>query len=301
MSRLSEVKYFDTVLKSWQPFPGLELPSLQITPAALYTGNYLFLFDEKDVHQHQLDTHAWKALPPMRNTHCDFQVCLLEDFLYVIGGSEVNHFAVSERFSFSKKIWQRLSFHVDQGLYGCAVAVYNDCIYSIGGSWANGGADHGVFRFNPMKNEWTKLAGTAYSHTQACAFVAGGRLYVAGGKTDPPSKRQRGLIPSSHVEVYDEENNQWHSVPQPHIPPGNFGAVEIEGHIYFILGNVAFDSGIRIGDEEVYHVNIEDWKAISQHDTDAVFVYMPVNRTKTDQMKQELTENYEASDELENN
>ena len=80
--------------------------------------------------------------------------------------------------------------------------------------------------------------------------------------------------------------------------PGNFGAVEIEDHIYFILGNIAFDSGIRIGAEEVYHVNIEDWEPISQHDTDAVFVYMPVNRTETDQMKQELTENREASDEL---
>ena len=88
----------------------------------------------------------------------------------------------------------------------------------------------------------------------------------------PPSKRQRGLVPSSYVEVYDEENNQWCSVPQPHIPPGNFGAVEIEDHIYFILGNIAFDSGIRISAEEVYHVNIEDWEPISQHDTDAVFI-----------------------------
>ena len=113
LSGLSEVKYFDSVSQSWKPFPGLELPSLQIKPAALYAGNYLFLFDEKDVHQHQLDTHTWRTLPPMKNTHCDFQVCMLEDFLYVIGDSEVNHTVVSERFSFSKKTWQRLSFHID--------------------------------------------------------------------------------------------------------------------------------------------------------------------------------------------
>ena len=298
---MSEVKYFDSESKSWQPFPGLKLPSLQIKPAVLYTGNYLFLFDEKEVHQYQFDTNSWKTLPPMRNTHHDFQVCMFEDFLYVIGGSEVNHTVVSERFSFSKKTWQLLAYHEDQGLYGCAVAVHNGCIYSIGGSWAEGGADRGVYRFNPVKNEWTKLAGTVYSHTQACAFVVRSKLYVVGGKTDPPSKRHRGLVPSSHVEVYDEENNQWHSVPQPHMPPNNYGAVEIEDHIYFILGSFAYDSGIRIGDGEVYHVNIEDWEPISHHDTDAVFVYMPVNRTahaQTDEMKQALKENHEASNEL---
>ena len=91
LSCMSEVKYFDSESKSWQPFPGLKLPSLQIKPAVLYTGNYLFLFDEKEVHQYQFDTNSWKTLPPMRNTHHDFQVCMFEDFLYVIGGSEVNH------------------------------------------------------------------------------------------------------------------------------------------------------------------------------------------------------------------
>ena len=120
---------------------------------------------------------------------------------------------------------------------------------------------------------------------QACTFVVKGKLYVAGGKTDPPRKCQRGLVPSMHVEVYDEENNQWCSVPQPHIPLNNYGAVEIEGRIFFILGSFAYDSGIRIGDDEVYHVDIEDWEPICHHDADAVFVYMPVNRAEAGEKK----------------
>lgn len=286
LSSTSGVKYFDSESRTWQPFSGLKLPSLQIKPAVLYSGNHLFLFDEKDVHQFQIDTNSWKTLPPMKNARHDFQACMLEDFLYVIGGHEDNHTAASERFNFSKKTWQLVGFHAEQGLYGCAQTVHNGYIYSVGGSWAEGGADRGVFRFNPAKNEWKKLAGTTYSHTQACTFVVKGKLYVAGGKTDPPSKRQRGLCPSRHVEVYDEENDRWCSVLQPHIPPNNYGAVEIEGRIYFILGSFAYDSGIRIGDDEVYHVDIEDWEPICHHDTDAVFVYMPVNRAEDAEMKQ---------------
>lgn len=286
LSSTSGVKYFESESKTWKPFSGFKLPSLQIKPAVLYSGNHLFLFDEKDVHQYQIDTNSWKTLPPMKNTRHDFQACMLEDFLYVIGGCEVNHTAASERFNFSKKTWQLIGFHEEQGLYGCSQTVHNGYIYSVGGSWAAGGADRGVFRFNPAKNEWTKLAGTAYSHTQACAFVVKGKLYVAGGKTDPPSKRQRGLVPSRHVEVYDEENDQWCLVPQPHIPPNNYGAVEIDGRIFFILGSFAYDSGIRIGDDEVYHVDIEDWEPICHHDEDAVFVYMPVNRAEPSEIKQ---------------
>ena len=297
LSSTSGVKYFDSESMNWQSFPGLKLPSLQNRPAVYYTGNHLFLFDEKNVHQYQIDTNSWKTLPPMKNARHDFQVCMFEDFLYVIGGCEVNHTAVSERFCFSKKMWQLMAFHEEQGLYGCALVAHNGCIYSIGGSWAEGGADRGVFRFDPVKNKWTKLAPTVNSHTHACAFVVGRKLYVAGGNTVPPSKRQRGLIPSRHVEVYDEENNQWCSVPQPHIPPNNYGAVEIEGRIYFILGNFAYDSGIRIGEHEVYHVDIEDWEPISHHDADAVFVYMPVNRDGIDKMKKVLNE-VEQSNEL---
>ncbi|KAJ7311609.1 hypothetical protein OS493_039912 [Desmophyllum pertusum] len=120
-------------------------------------------------------------------------------------------------------------------------------------AWAEGGADRAVYRFDPAA-----MPRTAYSHTHACAFVA----------SDPLSKRQRGLVPSGHVEVYDEENNQWCSVPQQHMPPNNYGAVEIE-----------------------------DWEPICHHEADAVFVYMPVNRNEIDEFKQMSTE-VEASNEL---
>ena len=203
---------------------------------------------------------------------------MIEDFLYVIGGIEVNHTVVSERFSFSKKMWQYISFHEEQGLHGCAVTVHKNCIYSIGGAWADGGAGREVCRFEPAKNTWTKLENTKHSHTNACAFVVGGSLYVAGDKTDLLNKRRRGLVPSRFVEVYDEENNHWCDVPQPHMPPSNYGAVEIVKHIYFILGSFAYNSGIKIDDSEVYHVDMEDCEPLSHHDDDAVFVYMPANR-----------------------
>ena len=234
----------------------------------------------------------------MKNAHRNFQACMFEDFLYVIGGTEVDHTVVSERFSFSKKMWQYISFHEKQGLFGCAVAVHNGCIYSIGGAWADGGSGREVCRFDPAKNVWTELEGTKHSHTHACAFVVNGRLYVAGGKTDPPSKRYRGLVSSKFVEVYDEENDRWCDVPQPHLPPINYGAVEVENQIYFILGSFAYNSGIRIEESEVYQVDLEEWEPISHVDDDAVFIYMPVKRVEVAEEAEESIEDQEHSNEL---
>ena len=295
LSLTGGTKFFNIESKTWEPLHGLKLPSLQRKPAILFTGNHLFLFEEKDVHQYQIDTSTWTVLPPMKTAHENFQACVCEDFLYVIGGAEANHSVISERFSFSKKMWQYISFHEELGLHGCAVAVHKGCIYSIGGSWADGGAGREVCRFDPAKNVWTKLERTKHSHTHACAFEVNGRLYVAGGKTDPPSKRQRGLIPSRYVEVYDEENDQWHDVPQPRIPPSNYGAIEIENHIFFILGNFAYNSGVKIEESEVYQVDLEEWEPMSHVDDDAVFVYMPVNR---DGAPENPSQTEEASNEL---
>lgn len=44
------------------------------------------------------------------------------------------------------------------------MVVYNGYIYFIGGFWAEGGVDRGVFRFNFLKNEWIKLVGIVYSY-----------------------------------------------------------------------------------------------------------------------------------------
>ena len=52
------------------------------------------------------------------------------------------------------------------------------------------------------------------------------------------------------VEVYDEQNNKWSYVDQSHIFENNFGAVEIEGRVYFVTNNFPVDSGISIPSKE---------------------------------------------------
>ncbi|XP_029192321.2 kelch-like protein 3 [Acropora millepora] len=280
LSASTGAKFFNSETKSWEPFPEFKIPVLQEKPATLYTGNHLFLFDDNAVHQYQIDKNTWTSLPHMKNNHHVFQTCIFEDFLYVIGGSEVDHMVVSERFSFAKKTWQFISFHEEHNLFGTAVTVFKDNIYSIGGAWAEGSAGREVCRFDPAKNAWTKLEPTKHSHAQACAFVVNGKLYVAGGKTDPPSKRHRGLVPSKFVEMFDEENNRWYDVPQSHMPPNNYGAVEVQNRVYFILGCFPYNSGVAIDENEVYQIDLEDWKSISSHDQDAAFVYLPLNRVQ---------------------
>jgi len=80
------------------------------------------------------------------------------------------------------------------------------------------------------------------------------------------------------VEVYDEKNNTWSVVDQPHIPPNNLGAVEVEGSVYFIINNFPVDSGIRIPLGKVYPVSLDEWENLGKMAKNAVLCHMPVNR-----------------------
>ena len=86
------------------------------------------------------------------------------------------------------------------------------------------------------------------------------------------------MRPAGSVEVYDEKNNTWSVVDQPHIPPNNLGAIEVEGSVYFIINSFPVDSGIRIPPGEVYPVSLDEWENLGKVAKNAVLCRMPVKR-----------------------
>ena len=76
--------------------------------------------------------------------------------------------------------------------------------------------------------------------------------------------------------MYDENNNTWSVVGQPHIPPNNLGAVEIEQKVFFILNNFPIDSGIRISPGEVYLVPLDEWESLGKVAENAILCWLPV-------------------------
>ena len=76
----------------------------------------------------------------------------------------------------------------------------------------------------------------------------------------------------------DEKNNTWSVLDQPHIPPNNLGAIEVEEGVYFIINNFPVDSGIRIPPGEVYPVSLDGWENLGKVAINAVLCHVPVKR-----------------------
>ncbi|KAJ7384539.1 hypothetical protein OS493_021170 [Desmophyllum pertusum] len=226
---------------------------------------------------------------------------VLKSKIYVIHGYErderdkrakwVDKSAVVHCFDPVKNEWEQKASTCHPH-FGSSLCVVNDRLCVAGGNIScnssNGnpcGKCAPVEVYDEENNTWSVVEQKHIPSNNLGAVEIEGRVL----KQTHPANVSGALFPSGHVEVYDEENNQWCSVPQPHMPPNNYGAVEIEGRIYFILGSFAHDSGIRISDDGVYHVDIEDWEPICHHDADAGFVYMPVNRNEIDEFKQMST------------
>lgn len=155
-----------------------------------------------------------------------------------------------------------------------------------------------VHCFDPKYNEWKKIASTCHPHFGSCLFVVNNKLCVAGGNTYEQGYNcaleifEQGYK-AAPVEVYDEATDTWSVEPQKHIPPNDLGAVEIEGRVYFIINKFPVDSGIRIPPEEMYQVDLSEWKNLSKvrvieghvrqeghkdHEGSVVLCYLPVKR-----------------------
>lgn len=230
-------------------------------------------------------------------------MCAVGDYLYAISESKP-----PQRYSLKNNSWQGgegLNFMNPKGfrrglneerLSPVATTVLKSRIYVIHGYKKYEGDQHDqewvdkpavVHCFDPKYNAWKKIASTCHPHFGSCLFVVNNKLCVAGGNAF-----EQGYE-SAPVEVYDEATDTWSVEPQKHIPQNGLGAVEIERRVYFIINKFPVDSGIRIPPEEMYQVDLSEWKNLSKvrvigghflqdgdkdHEGSVVLCYLPVKR-----------------------
>ena len=156
-------------------------------------------------------------------------------------------------------------------------------IHGFSPTWKPRVAD--LFCFDPKKNEWEQKASTSTSHFGSSLLVENDKLYVAGGNCSIGKYNAEPCGGAGSVEVYDEKNNTWSVVDQPHIPPNNLGAIEVEGSVYFIINSFLVDSGIRIPPGEVYSVSLDEWEDLGRVHQNAILCLVPV---KTESLTSEL-------------
>ena len=256
---------------------------------AEYVGNYMYVAAkrENDFVNYRYHTvkNIWEILPSFAGlTNQISCFCSVDDHLYAIYRSRTPY-----RYYIPTNMWQcvaksSVQSNMPQSSFcNQAAVVYRSCVYVVHGQgvrstnfWEPMAAD--VFCFDPERNVWEQKASTSTSHFGSSLLVVNDKLYVAGGKCSINIFNCEPCGRADSVEVYDERNNTWSVVDQPHIPPNNLGAIEVEGSVYFIINHFPVDSGIRIPLGELYPVCLDEWENLGKMAKNAVLCHLPVNR-----------------------
>ena len=262
---------------------------------AEYRGNYLYVAGKRENgfvnYRYHLVNSSWETLPSFAGLSSRISsLCGVDDHLYAIYHSETPY-----RYHISTNQWQCVtnlsapSNISESSFCNKAAVVYKSRVYVLHGRGVRrslGNRRFGyyylweaqvahLFCFDQKRNMWEQKASTSTNHFGSSLLVVNNKLYVAGGKcsidqSTEPSGR------TGSVEVYDEENNTWTVVDQPHIPANNLGAIEVEGSVYFIINSFPVDSGIRIPPGEVYLVSLDEWENLGKVAKNAVLCHVPV-------------------------
>ena len=263
---------------------------------AEYVGYYMYVAAkrENDFVNYRYHTvkNIWEILPSFAGlTNQISCFCSVDDHLYAIYQSQTPY-----RYHIPTNQWQcvaksSVQSNMPQSSFCNQAAVgYKSCVYVLHGQgiqrwhdsyhgfhfWEPKAAD--VFCFDPKRNVWEQKASTSTNHFGSSLLVVNNKLYVAGGKCTIDSNTAEPCGRTGSVEVYDEKNNTWSVADQPHIPPNNLGAIEVEGRVYFIINSFPVDSGIRIPPGEVYPVSLDEWENLGKVAKNAVLCRMPVKR-----------------------
>ena len=295
------MQFFHVQTKTWKSLPSMaKLSEPTACFCAEYVGNYMYVAAkrENDFVNYRYHTvkNTWEILPSFAGLANQISCFLsVDDHLYAICRSNTPY-----RFHISTNQWQcvaKLSAQCQlpqSSFCNKAAVVYKTHVYVLHGQGAecwkavNEFSEIGclhwepkaasIFCFDPTKNVWEQKAATSTNHFGSSLLVVNNKLYVAGGKCLINSFNGEPCGGAGSVEVYDEENNTWSVVDQPHIPPNNLGAIEVEGRVYFIINNFPVDSGIRIPPGEVYPVSLDEWENLGKVAKNAVLCHMPVKR-----------------------
>lgn len=107
-------------------------------------------------------------------------------------------------------------------------------IYILGGSQSLAGtvATNFVDVYNPATNTWSSGPTLLSPRASFCAFVAGPRIFVAGGDT---VNAFGGLITAS-VEYLDTTNNAWFGTTALANPAESYGCAVTQSRMYLFGG-----------------------------------------------------------------
>jgi len=207
-------------------------------------------FSTRHVYAYDTVNNSYVSLPDLPAARGPGGLALVGRTLYFMGGSDSSRNDVATVYALDLDNagagWQtKASMPAAENRFG--VAVLNGKIYAVGGqtNYDNNAVHRNtLYRYDPSANTWATLHTLPkdISHNNASVFIAGGKIFTAGGEGD-------GLAKLNTVAAYDPNLDAWTnftSVPAARLSP--LAAVDSDGDVIFTGGfNTTFQTQTYIG------------------------------------------------------
>jgi N-acetylneuraminic acid mutarotase len=196
---------------------------------------------------YDVSTNTWSVLNPLPSNRSDVATTVLDDRLFVIGGSgESNRL---DRYDPATNTWVNLQ-GMTTGRFGATAETFRGRIYVIGGNGSNGRV---VEEYNPDTNKWTTKRTSPSRRFQSASVVFNGKIYVIGG----------GETAEDRVNAYDVDKDEWVTGLAP-IPKAltKAQAVLINSKVYVVGGEDT--NGVEQDSVYEYDPSANKWRTLKR-------------------------------------
>ncbi|XP_035523183.1 kelch-like protein 34 isoform X2 [Morone saxatilis] len=234
------------------------------------TSNQVWRYDPRFDH--------WEKVESMLERRAWFTCCVVEDFIYAIGGRQTQpdsdtHTSVAsvEFYDMATGAWRR-GAAMPRPLYGHASAVLDNCIYVSGGLPVNQGSIHGSNHGNNQDDHrecsrevlfwdlkgrvWEKRASMSIARFSHRLATVHRHIYALLGMYEP----------FCDIEQYDSQSDHWTRLRPLPIGSFNYGMVSTPTGNLLVFGGRRWSDGQEVIVKSVleYDTKKDGWREICQ-------------------------------------
>ncbi|XP_018423423.1 PREDICTED: influenza virus NS1A-binding protein [Nanorana parkeri] len=199
------------------------------------------------------ESDSWTFLPPMKTPRARFQMAVLMDELYVVGGSngQSDDLSCGEKYDRKASAWRPVP-ELRTNRCNAGVCALIGKLYIVGGSDPFG--QKGLKNcdvFEPLTRSWTSCAPLNIRRHQSAVCVLDNHMYIIGG-----AESWNCL---NSVERYNPENDTWTLVAPMNLARRGAGVAVYNGKL-FVGGG--FDGSRALSCVETYDPVKNEWKMV---------------------------------------
>ena len=202
------------------------------------------------VEQYSANMTQWKAVNPMVTNRWGAGAVILDNSIYVVGGSNISRLNTVDRYDLKEEKWCTDVAEMASARNGVGVVALGGFLYAIGGF--DGVAPlKTVEQYSPQSNRWTPVPDMSSSRFGLGACTCNGLIYAIGGSDGSNLNT---------AEVFDPNKRTWSPIAPMHMSRKFPGAVTLGGFIYVIGGS---DASSRHNSVERYMPSLNQWTTVT--------------------------------------